>query len=127
MMRHPKLVFKELKMKKLILIALASLSMASAMASTLQCSGTEPFWGVRVEKGMLMYSDPVSRTRPVKVLSRTEAAGFSEGFAFVIKTKSSSLTVISGECSDGMSDNIYSHHAVYDRGGVILAGCCDIK
>jgi uncharacterized membrane protein len=75
-------------------------------------------------KTHLMYSDPVSRTRPLKIERTIQAAGFAEGFAFVTKTKTTTLTVISGECNDGMSDEVYPYHAVYDMAGTVLAGCC---
>ena len=48
------------------------------------------------------------------------------GFATVTKTKYATLTTVMGECSDGMSDEVYSHHAVFDIGGAVLAGCCDM-
>lgn len=112
-------------MKNLILALSFALLSATSFASTLSCAGTEPFWSVSTTDKMLMYSDPVSRTRPMPITSITQAAGFAEGFAFIVKTKSTRLTVIMGECSDGMSDEVYSHHAVYEMGNTVLAGCCN--
>lgn len=111
-------------MKNLIVALSLSLMSTASFASTVSCFGTEPFWSVSTTKKELMYSDPVSRTRPLPITSVTQAAGFTEGFAFIVKTESTRLTVIRGECNDGMSDNVYDYHAVYEMGDTMLAGCC---
>ena len=60
------------------------------------------------------------------ILSTREAAGMPAGYATVTKTRYASLTTVKGECSDGMSDEVYSHHAVFDVNGVVLYGCCNM-
>ncbi|MBY0516575.1 MAG: hypothetical protein K2P81_06700 [Bacteriovoracaceae bacterium] len=116
-------------MKHLLFASLISVfSLSNAFAATLNCGGTEPFWGLKVTDKMMTFSSPeLEKPVSLKVISKTEAAGFTAGFAFVVKSKFSSLSVIAGECNDGMSDEVYSHHAIYENGGAVLAGCCNLK
>jgi uncharacterized membrane protein len=113
-------------MKNLLVALSFSIFSTTTFATTVSCAGTEPFWSVRTDGKVLMYSDPVSRTRPLPITSVTQAAGFANGFAFIVKTNSTRLTVIAGECSDGMSDETYSHHTIYEMGDRVLAGCCNV-
>ncbi len=112
-------------MKTLVLFAsLAALTTASAQAD-MSCVGTEPFWGLKVSEKTIRFSSPdVLDGIQLKVISKKEAAGMVEGFATVMKTKHTSLTMVHGECSDGMSDHLYSHHAVFEMNGTVYYGCC---
>lgn len=115
-------------MKKIILAVSVLMISASTFASSLNCTGTEPFWSVSIKNGILKYNDPVlEKPMSLKVLSTQNAAGFSEGTVMIIKTKFTRLSAISGACSDGMSDDTYSHHAIFETNGVVLAGCCNLK
>jgi len=109
-------------MKNLLVALTFSLISTASFATTVNCVGTEPFWSVRTDGKVLMYSDPVSRTRPMPITSVTQAAGFADGFAFIVKTKTTRLTVIAGQCSDGMSDETYTHHTVLMKMGKNCAG-----
>lgn len=112
-------------MKKL-LIASFVLASFNSMALDLSCFGTEPFWGLKLTDKTITYSSPEQEEDMVlKVLAKNSAVGSSENFAFVVDTKYSSLTVISGECNDGMSDGTYPYHAVFKRDNVVLYGCCE--
>lgn len=116
-------------MKKIIAIAFLSIFATSAFAKTVACSGTEPFWGVKVKNSKIYFSNPaIDGTEVLSVLSTTQAAGFSDDFAFVVKSRYARLTVIAGACSDGMSDNTYSHNALFETdSGITFAGCCNIE
>lgn len=114
-------------MKKLIVL-LSLVMSASAMASTdFSCSGTEPFWDLSIKGNEMSYnlfmSDETTKTE--EVISRQTAIGVSEDYALVVKTATSSATIITGECSDGMSDTIYSNHIIYNSGDAVLYGCCN--
>ncbi len=110
-------------MKKFIAL-LALTASLSAMATDYKCVGTEPFWSLKItETQMSLDMEDVVRTESVQ--SKIQAAGMADEFAFVVTSASGSATVISGECSDGMSDNIYSHHVVVKAGPMVLAGCCN--
>lgn len=114
-------------MKKIILALLVSMISLSSFAVEISCNGTEPFWNASVKKGIITYLSPeLEKTVSLKVTSTQQAAGFTENNSMVIKTKYTTLSLISGECSDGMSDETYSHHALYDYNGVLLGGCCNV-
>jgi uncharacterized membrane protein len=116
-------------MKHFLFASLVSVfSMSSSFAATLNCGGTEPFWGLKVTDKIMTFSSPeLEKPIALKVISRKEAAGFTAGFAFVVKSKFANLSVITGECSDGMSDEVHSHHAIFENGGTVFAGCCDLE
>lgn len=110
-------------MKKLIVLLVMSLS-GSVMATEFSCIGTEPFWGLKITNTHVTLSrENVSKTEPV--LSKISAIGATDNFAFVVTSVSGTATVIRGECSDGMSDKLYSHHTVLKSGPIVVAGCCD--
>lgn len=110
---------------KLTLATLIAFTSLSSFASTLKCVGTEPFWGAEITDKVVRYSDPVNENMSLKILSKKNAIGFAEGAAFVVKTKYASAAVTMGECSDGMSDEVYSHTIVLEMNGNVLAGCCN--
>lgn len=84
--------------------------------------GTEPFWNVNVENTKLTYTTPEDQAGVVLEGTRraladgVEITGQHDGKAFV-------LTVSSGTCSDGMSDNTYSLVSTFRFGEVDYKGC----
>ena len=84
--------------------------------------GTEPFWGVNVEGTRLTYTTPDDQAGVVMEGTRktladgVEISGQHDGKPFV-------LTVGSGTCSDGMSDNTYSLVATFRFGEIDYKGC----
>ena len=84
--------------------------------------GTEPFWNVNVENTRLTYTTPEDQTGVVlegthrATTDGVEITGQHDGKAFV-------LTVSSGTCSDGMSDNTYSLVSTFRFGETDYKGC----
>ena len=84
--------------------------------------GTEPFWNVRVEGRALTYTTPEDqagqglRGERRAIDGGVELAGNHDGRDFV-------LTVVAGDCSDGMSDNRYALVATFRYGEVEYSGC----
>lgn len=84
--------------------------------------GTEPFWGVNVEDTRLTYTTPEDQAGVVMAGTRktladgVEISGQHDGKSFV-------LTVSSGTCSDGMSDNTYRLVATFRFGEIDYKGC----
>lgn len=84
--------------------------------------GTEPFWGVNVEDTRLTYTTPEDQAGVVMAGTRktladgVEISGQHDGKPFV-------LTVSSGTCSDGMSDNTYRLVATFRFGEIDYKGC----
>ena len=94
----------------------------SAPLQIFRAFGTEPFWNVNVEDTRLTYTTPEDQAGVVMVGTRraladgVEITGERDGKPFV-------LTVSSGTCSDGMSDNTYSLVSTFRFGDVDYKGC----
>lgn len=115
-------------MKKLLLVLTLSVFSLSSFAADINCGGTEPFWSASVKNGILKYNDPtVDKAVSLKVIEVKDAAGYTPGNIQVIKTKFTRLSLVLGQCNDGMSDEVYSHHAIYEKDGVVFGGCCNVK
>lgn len=88
----------------------------------LRIFGNEPFWNVRVEGEQLVYSTPDDpagvRLQGLRraIPGGVEIVGSQDGRAFV-------LTVVEGECSDGMSDATYRWVARFRFGDIDFSGC----
>ena len=84
--------------------------------------GTEPFWNVNVEGDTLTFTTPDDQAGiAMQGTRRTrgdtlELSGTHGGKPFV-------LEVSPGECSDGMSDNVYALSARFRFGDMDYAGC----
>jgi uncharacterized membrane protein len=114
-------------MKKTIALLAFAFSLTAFAGSDYSCMGTEPFWGLELVGNKVSVNFPLGDDgiETEAVVSRTEAAGYSEGVAFVVKTGTASATIVAGECSDGMSDQIYTNHIVYTKGDSVFYGCCN--
>lgn len=84
--------------------------------------GNEPFWNVNVEGDMLTFTTPEDQQGVVMQGERrslsngVEITGMHEGKSFAVR-------VISGICSDGMSDNQYPLVSNFRYGEVNYKGC----
>jgi uncharacterized membrane protein len=114
-------------MKKFIALLSLTLSMTAMADTNYSCLGTEPFWGLDIVGENVTFSNPVLENSTVEqVSSRTTAAGVQEDFAFVLTTENSISAISQTECSDGMSDEVYSHQIIYKNADSVLYGCCNI-
>lgn len=116
-------------MKKLIVLTLAFVSMNSfAGLNGYECLGTEPFFSLSIKGKNITLNDTVKVSK-MTVDAPLNAVGMSEGYVTVYKNKKAdiNLTIVTGECSDGMSDNTYGHHMVFTKGATVLYGCCEAK
>lgn len=120
-------------MKKIFSLLIVTLvGSASAFASgNYDCSGTEPFWDMQIRGPTISYADPMKKIPAMKVTEVRTAAGMAPAFLEYIKAKTPAgylvtATVNANEtCSDGMSEDKYSHQVVVHLGGAILFGCCN--
>ena len=84
--------------------------------------GNEPFWNVNVEDNTLTFTTPEDQVGVVmqgerRVLANgVEITGMHEGKSFAVR-------VITGICSDGMSDNQYPLVSNFRYGDVNYKGC----
>lgn len=114
-------------MKKIIIALTIALSSTAAMAANYSCIGTEPFWGLKMVGSKMIFASPeLERPTISSIDSKRSAAGVGPEFAFVVKSGKTTATVVTGACTDGMSDTEYTHHIVVDRGNEsVLYGCCN--
>lgn len=102
----------------------------SAMATDYKCSGTEPFWGMSIKGDKLSYDyyGEVEINKTEKILSKKLMAARPEAFGVVAKTRKVTATIVlNDQCTDGMSEETYSHSVVLDVKALpmVLEGCCN--
>jgi len=112
-------------MKKFIVILSLACSFSAMADSNYKCFGTEPFWGMELTQNKLILDLFGDSKISEDLISRETAQGVGEEYVFVASTKTASATIITGECNDGMSDDIFSHHVVYKNASTTLYGCCN--
>lgn len=95
---------------------------AIAPDETVQASGTEPFWSVRVEGGQMIYTAPdLPEGQPIAVTRFAGRGGLS--FSGELDGEVWTLAITQGECSDGMSDRSYPFTATLADGATTRQGC----
>jgi uncharacterized membrane protein len=103
---------------------------ADPSPAPLQCSGTEPFWGLKTAGGRARMSRPGMKDAVFTAGPRRGATGDSRVFVQRLSGPGRApgqLAVIRRPegCSDGMSDLLAPYQAVVTTpSGEVLAGCC---
>lgn len=110
----------EYPMKKYLALVILSLSFN---ASALTCYGTEPFFGLAIDSTSMSFGFYGAEGLSEKIISTTDARG-TKGFAYKVRTKNMSASIITGDCNDGMSDRNYPFHLLLERGNDVFYGCC---
>ncbi len=105
-------------------MALLLVLSTQTFATEYSCFGTEPFWGIKITEKVLKFDEIIEVKADEVILSKTQAHGTMSDYAFLVETDKTQISVVTGECNDGMSDNIYSHHALVKTGSQVLYGCC---
>lgn len=103
-----------------------NLSPSPATAQNYQALGTEPFWSLEVLPGKLIYTSPETQSGVV-IAARLSNAGKQLRYSGEMDGKNVMLTIERGECSDGMSDTVYSHKASFTWGDRTEQGCARLK
>jgi len=85
-------------------------------------TGTEPFWGGRVEGSMLTYSTPENSDGETFMVKRF-AGNHGLGLSGKSGAAAFDMTVTPGECSDGMSDRLYPFTVTVSIDGDVREGC----
>lgn len=106
---------------------------APPIASELKCIGTEPFWSLTLSTGSIGYHDRADYL---------DMEGNARSFTLERSQRNGSTIVINGhndaddsaahltlertgQCSDGMSDNIFEYSLEFvQQGYPVLRGCC---
>lgn len=84
--------------------------------------GTEPFWSVNVEDSTLTYTTPEDQAGQVMQGTRSPIDGGVE-ITGTHAGKTFALTVVAGDCNDGMSDNEYELVSTFRYGELNYKGC----
>lgn len=87
--------------------------------------GTEPFWNVRVDGDMLVFTTPEDQSG--RSFTGTHVLQADGGVHYEGKDGDTafSLDIAKGECSDGMSDNVYELTAEFRYGKNDYKGCAE--
>ena len=93
------------------------------LASPVRALGTEPFWSVEITPSTLTYTDVEQNVR-----TAANAGVVVQGTTAVITSQTADgtpfvVTLITTECSDGMSDRTYPLTARVELGELTLSGC----
>ena len=87
--------------------------------------GTEPFWNVRVDGDTLVFTTPDDQSG--RMFTGTYMLQPNGGMHYEGKDGDTAfmLDIAKGECSDGMSDNVYGMTAEFRYGDVDYKGCAE--
>jgi len=87
--------------------------------------GNEPFWNLRVDGDTLVFTTPDDQSG--RTFTGTHALQPDGGVHYEGKDGGTvfSLDIARGECSDGMSDNVYELTAGFRYGDMDYKGCAD--
>ena len=100
----------------------------TGLPAQMNCSGTEPSWGLTIKDGSLTYSDPVSKQIPEPLA--WEATSANNVFRHAVASASWRALIQKKVCSDGMSDIVYGLSidllSTDGQRQTVLSGCCRI-
>lgn len=102
-------------------------------AHALECSGTEPFWGLKIgekivlsepdrgEASLLTVAPRAAQGRPADLVRvyQTRTLGAKRQYVTIVIRKADK-----NSCSDGMSDTAYPYSAIVIKPSGVLEGCC---
>lgn len=84
--------------------------------------GTEPFWGLEVLPGQLKYSSPENLGGTIFAATQS-IEGSQRRYSGTLEGKAVTLVIEPGECSDGMSDQVFAYKATFTWGDRTERGC----
>lgn len=93
-----------------------------AATDILRLTGTEPFWGGRIEGNTLSWSTPELPDGVSVPVTRFPGRG-GVSFSGQLDGAPLDILVTPAECSDGMSDRIYPYVATVQTGSETREGC----
>lgn len=98
-------------------------------AFALRCTGTEPFWSLRVADGEARFETPMGEEETWQAGAMTRAVGLIGRFALRLESHDGLGHLAAWRnyrfCSDGMSDIGFPYEGIMVApDGTVLAGCC---
>ena len=106
--------------------AVSTLPRVPVSGQQFQAHGTEPFWSLEVLDGKLLYTSPET-PQAVAIAVSFSNKGMALRYSGTMAGKPVVLTIERGECSDGMSDTVYSHKSTFTWGERTEHGCARRK
>lgn len=88
--------------------------------------GTEPFWSATTAIGKVTYSTPENQTGETIAVTESTVGGV-RSYSGKLAEKPFVLRIAKGECSDGMSDTVYTYTASLTVSGEDRRGCARRK
>ena len=98
-------------------------AVAAEVPAALLAAGTEPFWSVHLEAGMLSYTTPETVDQPRLLKGTREQRGGTLTVQGGEGNEAFKLTISGGPCSDGMSDLSHPFNAEFVLGTQTFKGC----
>src|SRR5262245_36494745 len=92
------------------------------------CLGTEPFYSLKIQGTDLTLETPEDELPHRYVVTGPQTPeGLQDGYVSIYRSEAQKavISIVTGECTDGMSENKYGYHLVYVEGGRALYGCCE--
>lgn len=126
---------RKIKLWMLCVSLLAPLIAYGETKQEMHCSGTEPFWGLTMKGGLVVFTQMDQADVSLEILRRGTFYGQSEGAGFVMRTltqdkakkKINFYLVNAKGCSDGMSERVYNSYILADiNQEQIFYGCCNV-
>jgi uncharacterized membrane protein len=96
-----------------------------ALTHAIKAVGTEPFWAAEIEGRCVTYKTPDDQ-QSTRVWTRVRGTSAETAWDGALHGKQFQLTVKpKADCSDGMSDKVYSLEAVLRVDGEVRHGCAE--
>ena len=98
-----------------------------AAANAFRAAGNEPFWALDIDSTGLHFRTPedpkgtwFSSVAPTRVADTLQWVGKFEDATIDAR-------IWPGQCSDGMSDRVWTHNSLVITGGTTYKGCAEFK
>lgn len=114
---------------------LTATDQADLKDATFSCSGTEPFWGVKLGPAKGSYSDPdtADPESPTQLETKSVQAATARLFPLLYRLADTAgkpyIATVShrNSCTDGMSEYDYAFEVFLIKDDVFQQGCCVIE
>lgn len=101
-------------------------------AGSLQCAGTEPFWGLTITATAMWFTDLDQKRSDLALVKPRNAIGRMPDLLRVYQTKrtkdGAAVTLVVKRnyerCTDNMSEKEYAYDAIYITPEGVYEGCC---
>ena len=96
-----------------------------APASAYRALGTEPFWGLQIDAEELRFTTPDDPEGMRFAPADPIRAGDTLRWTSAAAGATLEALIWPGECSDNMSDKVWTHTAVVQLGATTYSGCAE--